>query len=151
MRRAFIIAALAAAILLHVYTWKRSTASRSLRGQSRAIDEVSRPVVMLADIRASQLGERISVAGQISDIWEPAGKRAPHTIILRDDSAALEIVHWLKHLPRVDIGDSVKCTGTVDLYRGGLQLRLWTPGDLQVLKPSMDTPKTVGLHDPASP
>lgn len=90
---------------------------------------------MLADISASRQGERITVVGQVSDIWEPAGTRAPHTLILRDDSAALEIVHWLKNLPRVDIGDSVECTGTVDLYRGGLQLRLWTPKDLQVLSP----------------
>jgi RecJ-like exonuclease len=90
---------------------------------------------MIANISASRQGDRITVFGEVSDIWEPAGKRAPHTIILRDDSGALEIVHWLKHPPRVDIGDSVECTGTVDLYRGGLQLRLWTPEDLQALDP----------------
>ena len=55
--------------------------------------------------------------------------------VVWDGSAALEIVHWLKSPLPVDIGASVECTGTVDLYRGRLQLRLWTPKDLQVLSP----------------
>ena len=79
-------------------------------------------------------GDRITVIGKVSDIWDSAGQRAPHTLILRDGSGVLEIVHWLKQPLGVDIGDSLQCTGTVDLYRGGLQLRLWTPNDLQVLK-----------------
>ena len=90
---------------------------------------------MLARVNASLQGDRITVIGRVSDIWEPTGERAPHTLILRDGSGALEIVHWLSHPLCVDIGDSVECTGTVDLYRGGLQLRLWTPRDLQVLNP----------------
>ena len=135
MRQAFIIAALTVAAFLHVYTWKRSPATRSPKGQSQTPGEISGPVLMLANISASRQGDRITVVGQVSDIWEPAGKRAPHTIILRDGSGVLEIVHWLNHPPRVNIGDSVECTGTVDLYRGGLQLRLWTSRDLQVLSP----------------
>ena len=135
MRRVFIIAALAGVVFLHVYTWKRVPVMQSPEGQSRIPGEVSGPVLMIANIRAARQGDRITVAGQVSDLWEPTGKRAPHTLILRDSSGALEIVHWLKRPPRVDIGDSVECTGTVDLYRGGLQLRLWTPRDLQVLNP----------------
>lgn len=149
MRYAFIIVAMTLAVFLHVYTWKRSPATVSPEVLSRPLDEGSGPV-RIANIRASRRGERITVVGRVSDIWESAGKRAPHTIILRDGSGALEIVHWLKHPPRVEIGDSVECTGTVDLYRGGLQLRLWTPRDLQVLSPSRNISATAGLHDPAS-
>lgn len=135
MRKVFIILALALAVFLHVFTWTKAPATRSPQRQSRSPGEVYGAGFMLSNIRPSMQGERITVIGRISDIWEPAGKRAPHTIIVRDGSAALEIVHWLKSAPCVDIGDSVECTGTVDLYRGGLQLRLWSSRDLQVLNP----------------
>lgn len=133
MRQVFIIVALTVAVFLHVYTWKRAPVTQSPKGQSRTPSEVSGPVLMIANISASRQGDRITVIGQVSDIWEPAGTRAPHTLLLRDGSGVLEIVHWLKQPLGVDIGDSLECTGTVDLYRGGLQLRLWTPNDLQVL------------------
>jgi RecJ-like exonuclease len=136
MRRVFIIAALTGTVFLQVCTWKKPPVMRSPKEQVQSANEGANPVLMLANISAALHGDRITVAGQVSDIWEPAGKRAPHTLILRDRSGVLEVVHWLKHPPpRVDIGDSVECTGTVDLYRGGLQLRLWTPGDLQVVNP----------------
>ena len=135
MRKVFIILALALAVLLHVCIWTGSTAAPSPEEQGRTPGVVHGAVFMLANISPSMQGDRITVIGRISDIWEPAGKRAPHTIILRDGSAALEVVHWLKSAPCVDIGDSVECTGTVDLYRGGLQLRLWASRDLQVLNP----------------
>jgi len=134
MRHLFIIAALAGAVFLHVYTWKSSPATRSSKEQAPTTGEMPGSDLMLANIRASMQGDRITVIGKVSDIWEPAGQRAPHTLILRDGSGVLEIVHWLKQPLGVDIGDSLQCTGTVDLYRGGLQLRLWTPNDLQVLK-----------------
>ena len=135
MRHAFIIAALAGTVYLHIYTGGKPPATQSPEGEGQTICERSGPVLMLASINASLQGERITVAGEIGDIWEPAGKRAPHTLILRDDSGALEIVHWLQHPTRVGIGDSVKCTGTVGLYRGRLQLRLWARRDLLVLDP----------------
>jgi DNA/RNA endonuclease YhcR with UshA esterase domain len=133
MRPAFIFVLLTLTVLLHICTWKLSSATRSSAElQNQIFAEVSDPV-RIAHISASGQGERITVVGQVSDIWESAGKRAPHTIILRDGTGALEIVHWLKQSPRVGVGDSVECTGTIDLYRGGLQLRLWSPADLQVL------------------
>lgn len=135
MRQAFIIAALTLAAFLHAYTWKKEPAARSLMRPEQFPGAESGAALMIADISASREGDRITVVGRISDMWEPAGKRAPHTIILRDSSGALEIVHWLKRLPAVDIGDTVECTGMVDLYRGGLQLRLWNPRDLQILNP----------------
>ena len=135
MRQALIITALTAAVCLHVYTWKRAPVTRSPKDPDHPVGALPGPALIIANIRASQQGERITVVGQVRDVWEPAGKRAPHTIILRDRSGALEIVHWLNPAPQVDVGDPVACTGTVDLYRGGLQLRLWTSKDLQVLDP----------------
>jgi len=77
------------------------------------------------------------VRGMVGDIWEPASARAPHTVILRDQSGALEIVHWLKDSLGTAVGAYVECTGTVDLYRGQLQLRLWRKDDMQPLQPSV--------------
>lgn len=134
MRYAITIAALAATVFLHIYTMgEESSGTQIPKEQTQISNKVLGPVSVLAEINACRQGDRITVAGRIGDLWEPTGERAPHTLILRDESGALEIVHWLRHPPRVDIGDAVQCTGTVDLYRGKLQLRLWTPGELQVL------------------
>lgn len=135
MRQALIILALVIAVVLHIRTWEKLAATQAREEQIRISDETYDAVLKPADITASMQGDRVTVAGRISDIWKSAGKRAPHTLILRDGSAALEIVHWIKSPLPVDIGASVECTGTVDLYRGRLQLRLWTPKDLQVLSP----------------
>lgn len=135
MRRIFIIAALATAVFLHVRMWKKAPATRSPIGHAQTADEISGPVSALADISASMQGERITVTGKLSAVWEPIGKRAPHTLILRDGSGALEIVHWLKYPLPVDVGDWVQCTGTIDLYRGALQLRLWNSSELQIFNP----------------
>lgn len=135
MRQGLLIAAMAAAVFLHVYTWNKASARRSPIGHAEAVGEISGPVLELADISASMQGDRITIVGRLIDSWEPTGKRAPHTLILRDGSGVLEIVHWLKKPPAVDVGDSVECTGTVDCYRGVLQLRLWYPGDLRILSP----------------
>jgi RecJ-like exonuclease len=135
MRQAFIISALALTVYLHVSLWRQSPAEMFPEGQVPTTGKVGGAVSRLSNINASMLGDRITVSGRISEIWESAGKRAPQTLILRDDSAALEIVHWLKSPPPVEVGASIECTGTVGLYRGRLQLRLWTSKDLQVLDP----------------
>ena len=135
MRYAFIISALAFTICLHISTTGPSPAVRPRQGAVQAAGEVHDAALTLTDINASMQGERITVVGRVSDVWEAETKRAPHTLIVRDGSAALEIVHWLKSPPPVEMGDSVECTGTVDLYRGRLQLRLRSAKDLEVLSP----------------
>jgi RecJ-like exonuclease len=135
MRHAFIILALASLIILHISTARQSPAVRSLQEQGRTAGEVNDAALALKNIHASMQGNRITVAGRISNVWEGTAKRAPCTFILRDNSAALEIVHWLKSPLPVETGDAVECTGTVGLYRGRLQLRLWSTKDMQVLSP----------------
>jgi hypothetical protein len=135
MRQALIISVLAVAVSLHIWTWKTVPVAQFREEQGQSPEEAPGAVLMPANINASMQGDRITVAGRISDSWESSAKRAPRTLILRDGSAALEVVHWLKSPIPVDIGASVECTGTVGLYRGRIQLRLWTPQDLQVLSP----------------
>lgn len=132
MRPVYIIAALGVVALLHLWTWHKSSIARSPEMSSRQPVDVLSPV-RLADIDSCRPGDRLTVTGRVSDIWEPAGERAPHTVILRDDSGALEVVHWLKQPLRAVIGDFVECTGTIDLYRGELQLRLWSAKDFDIL------------------
>ncbi len=86
----------------------------------------------LADITAEQAGERMTVYGRVSNIWyTQEGSRAPTKIVLRDDSGSLSIVHWLKESPDIQPGDELKITGTVNLYKGRLQLKLWSATDIQ--------------------
>jgi len=98
------------------------------------MQEVPCAGIRLADVSACRPGDRITVQGTVGNVWEPAGKRAPYTVILRDQSGTLEVVHWLEGPLGIAVGNLVECTGTIDLYRGQLQLRLWRKGDLQLLR-----------------
>lgn len=132
-RPALIMVALGVVASLHIYTSIKAGAPLPLLHIIREPVDISSPLVRLADVASCHQGDRITVTGWVSDIWEPAGKRAPHTVILRDQSGVLEVVHWLQPPLRISIGDSVECIGTIDLYRGQLQLRLWNISDMNRL------------------
>jgi len=140
-RKGVIVISLVLVASLHIYSTTGAEAGRSRNGKIRQPDESSSVGTCLADIDSCRPGERITVQGTVGDLWEPASKRAPHTVILRDQSGSLEIVHWLADPPGIAIGNSVECTGTVEIYRGQLQLRLWSKNDLHLIgcagKPSM--------------
>jgi len=132
-RQVFIVISLVLVALLHIYSTTGADACRSRIGKIRQPDESSSVGTCLADIDSCRPGERITVQGTVGDLWEPASKRAPHTVILRDQSGSLEVVHWLEDPLGIAIGHPVECTGTIDIYRGQLQLRLWSKDDMHLI------------------
>ena len=90
---------------------------------------------MLFDaVTTEQEGKRITVSGQVASMWDPkSGSKAPHKIVLVDSSGKLEVVYWFDLLKRVAIGDQLRITGRVDLYRGKVQLKVWEPSSISIL------------------
>ena len=89
----------------------------------------------LSDITAKQKGDRMTVSGRVSKVWNPRpGSKAPHKIILADQSGSLEVVHWFAPERPVEVGDELEIRGMVDLYEGQLQLKVWEAKDIRVLE-----------------
>lgn len=85
----------------------------------------------LADITTAQKGNRLTIHGRVSKVWEPrSGSKAPHKIVLADQSGSLEVIHWFEPERKVKVGDELEITGTVDLYKGKVQLKVWTSADI---------------------
>jgi len=86
----------------------------------------------LNDIIPEQAGKRMTVYGRVSKIWNPRqNSRAPTKIVLQDESGSLNVVHWLKESPDIQVGDALEVTGMVNLYDGRLQLKLRNTADVQ--------------------
>lgn len=117
-------------------------AGNDVRMQARTVELTDSQLVddfisefRLADITEDQVEERLTAFGIVSQVWKPEpGSRAPHKIVLEDPSGLLQIVHWLKEPLDVQVGDPVEVTGTVDIYKDQLQLRLWNAEDFQPLE-----------------
>ncbi len=86
----------------------------------------------LSDVTVEQDGERMTAYGRVAKVWHPGvGSKAPHRIILSDPSGSLEIVHWFEPSWPVEVGDRLDVRGSVDLYKGRVQLKIWQPQDIR--------------------
>lgn len=84
------------------------------------------------DIDPGQKGERVTVSGRVSAVWTPpVGSRAPHKIVLEMDGGLLDVVHWLDDAPNVEAGDVVEVHGSIDIYKGKVELKVWEAGDIR--------------------
>ncbi|MDH3982431.1 MAG: OB-fold nucleic acid binding domain-containing protein [Kiritimatiellaceae bacterium] len=100
----------------------------------------------LADITAEQKGARMTVAGRVSYVWKPKpGSKAPHKIILKDASGILDVVCWLKDVPEFEIGAEIEVTGTVDLYKEQLQLKVRKVEDFKPVEKDLGDPQSVNI------
>jgi DNA/RNA endonuclease YhcR with UshA esterase domain len=87
--------------------------------------------LLLSDVEVEQEGERLTVYGRVDRVWNPeSGSKAPHRITLADASGRLDVVHWFGLPERVAIGDTLKITGQVGLYRGNVQLKVFRSSDI---------------------
>ena len=78
----------------------------------------------------------MTVHGRVSKVWKPrSDSKAPHKIVLADQSGSLEVVHWFETERKVKEGDALEITGTVDLYKGKVQLKVWTSSDISDFQP----------------
>ncbi len=86
----------------------------------------------LAAVNAGLQGQQQTVKGTVQFIWSPpADSKAPHKIILRDDSASLAVIHWLENPPDIKVGDVVEASGVVNVYRGKVELKVLKEGAIQ--------------------
>jgi DNA/RNA endonuclease YhcR with UshA esterase domain len=93
------------------------------------------PGQKLSDITPEQNGEPITVYGRVSKVWNPRpDSKAPHRIILSDSSGSLDVVHWFVPELPLAVGDELKIRGTVGVYDGKVQLKVWQAEDIQPLE-----------------
>jgi DNA/RNA endonuclease YhcR with UshA esterase domain len=86
----------------------------------------------ISDITTELKGTRMTVYGTVSSVWNPPpGSRAPHRIALSDPSGSIDVVHWLDPERIIAIGDQLQIKGTINEYKGRLQLKVWSTADIQ--------------------
>jgi DNA/RNA endonuclease YhcR with UshA esterase domain len=91
----------------------------------------------IATITKATVSKEVTVQATISGIREPSSPRAPYNIMLTQDGATLPLIFWADMLPqlgsKVKVGNVVRVTALVNLYREILQLRLHDPSSLTVV------------------
>lgn len=112
-----------------------------LRAHSKGVaitqhgEEVPAGAESPAGVTAALEGEHLVVVGRVAEYSRPrTGSKAPYRIILSDGGGALEVVHWLPDAPQIHEGAKVRVYGTVGLYKGKVQLKVWEAGDIRVLE-----------------
>ncbi|VGO22839.1 OB-fold nucleic acid binding domain-containing protein [Pontiella sulfatireligans] len=80
---------------------------------------------------AGMKGERATVTGRVARVFAPrAGTKAPFKIVLEDAGGTLDVVHWLENAPDVKAGDELEVRGTVNIYKGAVELKVWSAEDI---------------------
>lgn len=89
----------------------------------------------LAAITVERKGERVTVRGRVARSWHPPpGSKAPRKLVLRDDAGTLDAIYWLDEPIPAAVGDDVEVRGSIDDYKGTVQLRIWRAEDVRVLE-----------------
>lgn len=101
------------------------------------------PKTPIGDITADHRGRRVTVEGVVTDAFSPSpGSRAPHRLTLEADGKTLDVIFWeavagrLRGLP--GNGLLVEAGGTIDEYKGRLQLKVASSERLIVREPPSD-------------
>ena len=109
-------------------------------GTNAAPPVVEKPVVPLASVNNSLKGRNVTVQATISDIREPQSERAPFVITLTDGKNQVPMVFWSDLYQQVKNhihpGNTILVTAKVSDYRGTLQLRLQSAGDIHSVNPT---------------
>jgi DNA/RNA endonuclease YhcR with UshA esterase domain len=81
-----------------------------------------------------QLGRDAVVRGRVIRLWDPPeDSRAPHRIVLGEETGRLEVVHWVRSAPDLTVGDVVEVRGRVETYKGKLQFKVSEAEDITIL------------------
>jgi len=112
-------------------------AGRNVRMRAQSVDAEEAPGAnaMLNDITAGQEGARMTVVGRVSSVWKPRpDSKAPHKIVLEYSGGSLDLVYWFSLGREVVAGDDLEVRGTVVLYKGAVQLKVWDAADLKIVE-----------------
>ncbi len=127
-----------------------------------AADASLTPIVTITKATVSK---EVTVQATISAIREPINPRAPYNVMLTQDGATLPLIFWPDTLPqlgsKVKVGNVIRVTAPVNLYRETLQLRLRDPSSLTVVTeaaggvaltaPAAASTPTASTPSPAAP
>jgi DNA/RNA endonuclease YhcR with UshA esterase domain len=103
----------------------------------------------IGSITKSMIDHEVTVQAVISNVREPGTARAPYLVSLTETGATLPLVYWSEMQPqlvtKVKVGNLVRVTATVSVYRDQLQLQLHSAASLTVVSGA------TGAATPAAP
>jgi uncharacterized protein YdeI (BOF family) len=123
------------------------------------------PLTPITTITKAMADQEVTVQATISDIRQPSSPRAPYNVMLTQDGATLPLIFWADMLPqlgsKVKVGNVVRVTVPVNLYREILQLRLRDPslftvvteaaGGVALTAPAAASTTTASIPTPVAP
>ena len=129
-------------------------AGNKVRMRAQSVEAIGVPAeafvseLKLSDVSAEQVGNRMTVCGRVSKVWKPRpGSKAPHKMVLEDTSGSLDIVHWFVLEREVSVGDELEIRGSVALYKGVVQFKVWEASDIQPLEKKSTDPALMKIVD----
>src|SRR5882724_10702720 len=91
----------------------------------------------VGSITKALTNHEVTVQALISSVREPTSARAPYNVRLTEGSATLPLVYWSDMQPqlasKVKVGNTIRVTALVSVYRDTLQLRLRSATALDVV------------------
>ena len=103
---------------------------------AHAADPALTPIKTITKAMAGQV---VTVQTPISSVREPSSARAPYVVNLTQDGATLPLIYWSDMQPqvaaKVKVGNTIRVTAAVNIYREQLQLKLSDPSTLNVIGP----------------
>ncbi len=109
--------------------------------QPEKLTEKKGEILSLKAIDRSKLGQVVRVRGKAVNFRASWRESAPNILTISDGTSSLPIVYWqdlaeqLKPEQQPKVGELIDVTGTVNEYRGQLQLRLFDHKKLRVVPP----------------
>jgi DNA/RNA endonuclease YhcR with UshA esterase domain len=98
----------------------------------------------VGSITKAMTNQQVTVQAVISNVREPSSARAPYNVSLTEDGATLPLVYWSDMQPqlasKVKVGNVVRVTAPVNVYRDTLQLRLRNVASFIVVSESTNAP-----------
>lgn len=95
------------------------------------------PLTPVASITKAMAEHEVTVQAVISNIREPSGPRAPYNVMLTENGATLPLIFWpdlqTQIASKLKVGNAVRVTAVVGVYRDALQLRLRSAAALNVV------------------
>lgn len=109
---------------------------KSSSGAAKPTPDLPPGVLLPSRIDRSQMGQNVVIQGMVREYRTARSETAPHSVFLDDGSGSLRVVYWSKVANALGSGAAPKpgrilrIGGTVDEYRGELQLRVNNARDI---------------------
>ncbi len=137
----------------------RGAAPKAKPKRTRQNAFVNTPI-MIEEITVEMKGKRVETEGVVAEVSIPQeGTKAPHKITLQDGDAKIAVIYWDKLAKQMGVlpekGTRVRVRGTVDEYKGQLQLKInfadqWMPVDADKGTPASEASIPIASIDASS-